>query len=51
MLAFRSGPRMTTVTGLPDSARYIAAWPAELPPPTTTTGDASHSRASIGVAA
>ena len=39
MLAFRSGPRMTTVTGLPDSARNIAAWPAELPPPTTTTGD------------
>ena len=39
MLAFRSGPRMTTVTGLPDSARNTAAWPAELPPPTTTTGD------------
>ena len=32
---------MTTVTGLPDSARNTAAWPAELPPPTTTTGGLS----------
>ena len=38
MLRVRSGPRMTMVTGLPASARNSAAWPAELPPPTTTTG-------------
>ena len=49
MVALRSGPRITTVTRLPESARNTAAWPAKLPP-TTTTGDWAHSRASIAVA-
>ena len=51
MLAPRSERRMTTVTGLPLSARNTAACPAELPPPTTTTGSVAHSRASVSVAA
>ena len=33
------------------AARKTAAWPAELPPPTTTTWDPRHSCASLGVAA
>ena len=44
MVAFRSGPRMTTVTGLPESARNTAAWPAEFQLP-ETTGCRARSRA------
>ena len=33
------------------SDRNIAAWPAELPPPTTSTGSSAHSCASARVAA
>lgn len=51
MPAPRSDPRITTVTGQPDCARNIAACPAELPPPTTTTGADPQARASISVAA
>ena len=51
MLAARSGPRITMVTALPESARNNAACPAELPPPATTAGDPAHIRASNSVAA
>ena len=46
-----SGRRTTTQTGEPASARNIAAWPAELPPPTTTTGEPAQACASRSVAA
>ena len=37
MVAVRSSRRTTSVTDLAYLARCTAAWPAELPPPTTTT--------------
>ncbi len=40
---------MVTVRATPD--RNTAAWPAELPPPTTMTSSSRQSRASTGVAA
>ena len=51
MLFFRSDPRMTSVTAHPLWLKKIAACPAELPPPTTTTGATPHMRDSISVAA
>ena len=35
------------VTDLAKRARWMAAWPAELPPPTTTTSYPSISRAAV----
>ena len=45
------GRRMTSVTAHPLWLRKMAACPAELPPPTITTGEGPHMRASISVAA
>ena len=45
------GPRTPDGRSRLDAARYRAAWPAELPPPTTTTALSAHSCASAGVAA
>ena len=42
-----SEPRITSATELPLSARNSAAWPAELPPPTTTPGAGKGTRASF----
>ena len=41
------GRRTTIVTELANRARCSAAWPAELPPPTTTTSYPSISRAAV----
>jgi hypothetical protein len=38
MLSARLGPRTSRVTCLAYLVRCSAAWPAELPPPTTNTG-------------
>ena len=51
MSALISAPLITTVTALSWSARNTAACPAELPPPTTTTGSPAISRVSTSVAA
>src|SRR5215472_626304 len=44
-------PRTTRYTLRACPERYTAAWPAELPPPTTTTSALSQALASFGVAA
>ena len=43
-----SGRRTTTRTDDPFSARNIAAWPAEFPPPTTTTGAGARPHLQLG---
>jgi len=48
---FRLGPRTITRTLRALSARYAAAWPAEFPPPTTTTSSPRHRSASMPIAA
>ena len=40
--------RIVTLAAWPD--KKTAAWPAELPPPTSMTSSPRHSRASIGEA-
>lgn len=47
MVAVRSGRRTTIVTDRAKRARCTAAWPAELPPPTTMTSTSSMSRAAV----
>ena len=42
MSLYRSSPRITRYTLRTCPARKTAAWPAELPPPTTTTSDPRH---------
>ena len=50
MLAARSRPRTTIVTDAAYLARWIAAWPAELPAPTTNTSWPTVARASAPAA-
>ncbi len=50
MLAARSGPRTSTVTEAAYLARCSAAWPAELPAPTTNTSWPSMALASAPAA-
>ena len=45
MVAVRSGRRTTIVTALAKRAAWIAACPAELPPPTMTMWSPASSRA------
>ena len=45
MLLRRSPPRSSSVAPAVCSARNIAAWPAELPPPTTAARPFLHERA------
>ena len=47
MVADRSGRRTRMVTLRANRARWMAAWPAELPPPTTKTSYPSISRAAV----
>ena len=50
MLAPSRSPRATTVTERAYLARWTAAWPAELPAPTTNTRCPSVARASATAA-
>ena len=47
MVSSRLPRRTMMVTLFANRARWIAAWPAELPPPTTTTSYPSISRAAV----
>ena len=47
MVSSRLPRRTMIVTLFANRARWIAAWPAELPPPTTTTSYPSISRAAV----
>ena len=47
MVSSRPARRTMIVTDLAKRDRWIAAWPAELPPPTTTTSYPSISRAAV----
>src|SRR5258707_14939397 len=48
MFASRLGPRTISQTLATRLDRYPAAWPAELPPPTSATSCPAHSRPSKG---
>jgi hypothetical protein len=51
IVSCRSARPWSKVTSAPPRASQTAAWPAELPPPTTATREAPHSCASGGPAA
>ena len=51
MVDDRAPPRTTIRTLRACRARWVAAWPAELPPPTTITSSSSKRSASAGMAA